>query len=561
MRNQGKRLAGAGSLLALLVVTAPACWAWPGKSKQAEPPKSHLDEGKSYLEHASEGYESENGQPSKYGYEYAVAEFESAIKETPESWEAHYLLGVTCTDFYFKAPWLGSADAHQRAAPCLSRAADALSKAAQLKPDQPDVRYWLAKNLMARRKEKEAIDQLRQGLTALKGDRERTRQFQARISEDPVLKGVSDRDEYRRMIATVLEADAPVETIALKLYDQAAGMMASGQLKGADVKAGLANFKTLISLLPTQCGEQDASSNCPDIIKYGYQAERDFDKALKRDKTMPNVVRQLHKMAQQLEMDATYALGIDFLNGGGYEVEETRRQFQRLARIDPNFRDVAALLAQPAKWVPIAVYQRDINEASSKLEYYKGALETMGIKPSDIQVNVLNRLAPVAKLPKERVGNDVQSLFQEAQQLLARASKDRPRTRIQLAVDWRAIPPGTGVLIEAGFPIYTTVTDGVSSHQLAFTTEEEAAFEHGAKPAVFSAIYQRDDSDPLDLKLPARPQWKVTDTQGQARIRLKREYAPFENSDAFGKLDAISTKPDDMLWNKVYSYVKATSEP
>lgn len=378
----------------------------------------------------------------------------------------------------------------------------------------------------------------------------------------------------RWLLAVTLMAflrPAHAEPEALKrLYDQAAEMMTRGELKGQDAKRGLQNFKVLLDLLPTECGlqaEKDAlmaraPNTCPDVIKYGYQAERDFENALKRDKTAPKVLRDLYKAAQREEMEATYALGMDFLSRGS-SLEETRIQFQRLARLAPDFKDVKELLAQPARWVPLGAYQQSLEQAASKLDYYKGAANEMTIHASDILADVLNPIAPILSLPKEQQPEGAAQLREEAKQLLDHVTKGFPRARLLLTVNWRGIPAGTILSIDAGFPVSTTVSDGVVDYPLTFTTEEEVVFAHGQKPQAVSVVLYRKNSDPPKIKLSASSKWEVRDLQWTSRLSLRqKEYAPFQNWNAFGELDREHLAPSrtDGLYN-AWEHVTATALP
>lgn len=354
------------------------------------------------------------------------------------------------------------------------------------------------------------------------------------------------------VILTALATPAHAESEAPKeLYEKAASMMERGELKGQDTRRGLQNFRYLIDLLPTECGLQAeadalmarAPNTCPDVIKYGYQAERDFELVLKREKAAPKIVRDLHRAAQREEMEATYALGIDFISRGE-NLEETRIQFQRLARIDPSYRDVKDLLAQPARWVPLGAYQQSLEQAASKLDYYKSAASEMTINASDVMANVLNPIAPIFKLPVDQQPEGAARVRDDAKAFLDRVTKGLPRARLLLAVDWRSIPTGTILRIEAGFPVTTTITDGVIDHTLTFTTEEEVTFSHGQKPQEVSVVLHRRDSDPPNIKLPAKGKWEVRDLQWASRLSVRpKEYAPFQNWNVFAELDREYTAP------------------
>ena len=387
--------------------------------------------------------------------------------------------------------------------------------------------------------------------------------------------------------------DALVESSAQKLYEQVATMMDRGELLDPEVKAGMHNFRILLGLLPSKCGQVD-DDTCTNIIKYGYQAEMDFGDAIKPKKATStvkkpergcttvaeiragcipdspseraakaartakeaaeipketpktpeqlHVLKQLQQISQKLEMEATYALGKEIISKGDiYKFDETRRQFGRLIKIDPNYKDVNELLNNTTSWmlplpphVAKQINQRNAESVVMHLQHYLSVPETV-IDPSEIQT-LVDHITAILKQPKEQQPEGIEKLSRDVQQLLERVSKDLPVVKLKFAVDWKAFPPDTGFILGAGFPVSAVFTHGGDQQYLGFTTKEEARFMYGQEPILINAILKRSAGNPLGIKLPANTTWGVCTTNPSFGVQ-QAVYEAFQHSYAFGQLD------------------------
>ena len=264
-------------------------------------------------------------------------------------------------------------------------------------------------------------------------------------------------------------------------------------------------------------------------------------------------------------MDATYALGKDIIKRGDTnQFDETRRQFERLARIDSNYKDVKEFLSGTTSWtspdISKKINQRNLDVVASRLQNYRSALGgTQQINPSDIQTNIINPIAFIQKLPKEQQPDGAERVSAEAQQLLERVSKDLPAVKLKFAVAWKDFPPDTKFALQAGFPVSAIVSHGGETYRLTFTTEDEALFVYGQKSQVVNAILHRTGGDPLIIKLSPNTQWKIDNAYDYCKgldleVLSNQAHEPFQTSKTFGSLDEHGV-PDRRALINVCHYV------
>lgn len=463
-------------------------------------------------------------------YEKSIAELKLAMEEEPQNPAAFYTFGRVCVIYKDWAEKRNISQALKVYNANLQNIENAFKKTIELLPNEENAYRALIRFYAPMpRKRKEIMDVLRTYFGKFPARREL-------IEQDPVLYDITHSDGYRMMIADMMSSGngpLPLNIQALNEYTKAIKLIQKGQLQSKTAKAGLSNLKNAI----------DNFDEYPKaVVVYSVQAEMDFEQAIKSGNPQDKkVLSGLLKTAQNLDSDATYRVGIFYLdNGGPGELSETEAQFRRIDKINPGFKNIGTLLNTSKIWIPMGQVKSVIREVQSRIEQFSEREGAMDFERETIQQYILDPLGPLLEIPKDvfEDSTTVVSLLKRGQELADKASQGFPKVELQITLDRKKIKNNSFVTLPSRTEIAVRIKGDLSDRDAVFVTNTPITFLPGTTSAIVTATAKSREIPPVPpaITVAANSAWKFLPTRAAGCIvRSHVDPQPFDTN-YFGEL-------------------------
>ena len=504
---------------------------------QAQSKDTHFNQGINYFKNRD--------------FEKAILEFKDAMEEEPTRPEAFSYYADACIYYKEWSSRSGATSVQDRALEVYNEnfknIEPAYKKAIELKPNFIVANMGLMKFYASINKKAEAIATARAFLNVLPG-------IQEDIEAERRLSAITSSDEYKQMIlelkASKNEPLSP-DMEALQVFNDAIQLVRKGQLQSQTAKDGLKNLKAAI----------DNFTDYPkQAVKYSYQAEMDFSKALKaKPLSDEEALGKLLKAAQKLDSEATYIVGAYYLNNGSSnELGEIKAQFNRIHKINPDFKNIGELLNTPKVWVSIGRVQSIVREVQGRIEQFKERENAVDFERETIQEYILDPLTQLDDLPKEifKDPTAIESLRTEGQQLADKASRGFPKVKLLITLDRKKVPNNLFVTLPSRTRIETKIKGDLSDINVVFITDAAVIFSSSTTSATVIATAKSEEIPPTvpRIVVAANSTWKFLPTSAAGcAIRKNLESQPFDTN-FFGELDfpgyrKLSDNPHECSWD------------